>query len=278
MDFITGLPISEGCTNMIVITDRLSKGVIADGLKDTKAETVADWFIRRYYLYHFLPRAIVSDRGAQFVGGLWKRICDILKIKRRLSTAFSPETDGSTERANEVIETTLRELVDWAQDNWLKCLPIAVGAICGRTATSTGVAPFFLVHGWNQEVFDFELPPEDTRDSPVARADRILRKLQEVRHLAETVMATAQDAQESATNRRRTQAPVYRVGDKVWLNLENIRTDRPAKKLDQRMLSIRSGKYAAPIRTNSMCPRGCIMCSRRDSCAQPGQTHSRGRS
>ena len=40
IDFITGLPESEGCKNMIVITDRLSKGVVADGLDDLEAETV----------------------------------------------------------------------------------------------------------------------------------------------------------------------------------------------------------------------------------------------
>ena len=45
-------------------------------------------------------------------------------------------------------------------------------------------------------------------------------------------MATAQEAQEKATNRGRTQAPLYKVGDKVWLSLENIATDRPSKKLD----------------------------------------------
>ena len=107
MDFITELPESEGCTNMIVITDRLSKGVIADGLENIQAETVANWFMRRYLPHHFLPAAIVSDRGTQFTSALWKRICDLLRIKRRLSTAFLPETDGSTERANEVIKTVL---------------------------------------------------------------------------------------------------------------------------------------------------------------------------
>jgi Integrase zinc binding domain len=70
IDFITMLPISEKCGNIVVVTDRLSKGVIADGLEDIEAETVAKWFLRRYYPYHFLPRAIVSDRGAQFTGTL----------------------------------------------------------------------------------------------------------------------------------------------------------------------------------------------------------------
>ena len=149
MDFITGLPISEGCSNIVVLTDRLSKGVVADGLEDIEAETVTKWFIRKYYPHHYLPDAIVSDRGTQFTSAFWKRICDILQIQRRLSTSFSPETDGSTEQANEVVETVLKELVDWAQDDWMNCLQIGVGAINGRNAVSTGVAPFFITYRWN---------------------------------------------------------------------------------------------------------------------------------
>ena len=107
----------------------------------------------------------------------------------------------------------------------MEWLQIGVGAICGRNATSTGVAPFFMTHGWNQDLFDFDSTPKSTRKSPVSQADDILRKLKEVREWAEAAMATAQEAQEKATNRRRTQAPQYHIGDKVWLSLENIRTD-----------------------------------------------------
>jgi len=237
IDFITELPFSEGCTNMIVITDRLGKGVIADGLPDIEAETVARWFVRRYMPHHFLPTAIVSDRGTQFTSALWKRVCEILKIKRRLSTAFSPETDGATERANEVVETVLRQYVDWAQDDWMEWLPVAVSAICGRDSASTGTSSFFLSHGWHQGLLDDidgKLSDDDRRDSPIARADRILRKLKEVRDFAQASMASAQEAQERATNRKRDQAPNYKVGDKVWLSLENVKTDRPSKKLDAR--------------------------------------------
>jgi hypothetical protein len=235
MDFITELPESEGCSNMIVITDRLGKGVVADGLNDLEAETVAKWFIRRYYPHHFLPFAIVSDRGTQFTGALWTRICQILRIKRRLSTAFSPETDGSTERMNQVVEAFFREFVNHAQDDWLPWLSIAVAAICGRDSTSTGLNPFFLSHGWHQDLFeDFadELLPQNAGDSPIAKADRVLRKLKELREWAQAAIATAQEAQERAANRGRIQAPAYQVGDKVWLSLENITTDRPSKKLD----------------------------------------------
>ena len=63
MDFVTDLSKSEGYENMIVVTDRLSKGVITDGLENLEVKTVTRWFIHRYYLYYFLPFVIISDRG-----------------------------------------------------------------------------------------------------------------------------------------------------------------------------------------------------------------------
>jgi hypothetical protein len=45
-------------------------------------------------------------------------------------------------------------------------------------------------------------------------------------------MANAQQVQEEITNRKRQQAPSFKVNDKVWLNLKNIRTDRPTRKFD----------------------------------------------
>ena len=70
IDFITDLPESEGCPNIIIVVDRLGKGVVANGLENIDAETVAKWFIRRYYLHYFLPTAIVLDRGTQFISAL----------------------------------------------------------------------------------------------------------------------------------------------------------------------------------------------------------------
>jgi hypothetical protein len=234
MDFITDLPESEGSRNMIVVTDRLGKGLLADGLPDLEAETLAKWFVRYYYPHHWIPNAIVSDRGGQFVGALWGRICMKLGIKRRLSTAFSPETDGSTERMNQQVETFLRGFCNHAQDDWYNLLPIAVGTISGRESATTGVSPFFLAHGWNQNPVDFEVGPVSDRKSPVAKADNILNKLKMAREWAQAAMAMAQEKQEEATNRYRDQAVRYKVGDKVWLSLENLRTDRPSKKLDQK--------------------------------------------
>jgi hypothetical protein len=234
VDFITGLPESQGCTNLMVITDRLGKGILLETMRTTEAKDVARVFLRTFYRQHGLPAAIVSDRGSQFVSTLWKRICQLLGIVRRLSTAYHPETDGATERMNQTVETYLRTFVNSSQDNWADLIPMAELAINNRDAHSTGVSPFFLAHGYHLEPLQLKETPQDVQEprGPIQQADRIVRQLQDAREWAQTSMAVAQQEQEEAANRTRQQAPQFRVGDKVWLDLRNVRTTRPSKKLD----------------------------------------------
>ena len=63
IDFIEGLPESDSCTNLLVITDRLSKDVILVPLKDITAETVAENFVRYIIAYYWIPDVIILDRG-----------------------------------------------------------------------------------------------------------------------------------------------------------------------------------------------------------------------
>jgi transposase InsO family protein len=240
IDFIEGLPGSEGMTCLMVVTDRLSKGSIFIPLPDTKTETVVQAFIRYVVAYHWLPDAITSDRGSQFVSLLWERLCEILKIKRRLSTAFHPQTDGSTERMNSVLEAYIRAFVNWAQDNWALLCPMAQIAINGRDATSTGVAPFFLQHGYNVDPLQLELPSgADYRKftaeqrSDRERAEAIAAKFRDVFDLVQASMAEAQQEQERQANKNRKEARNYRVGDKVWLRIDKqYSTGRQSRKLD----------------------------------------------
>ncbi|KAK1920526.1 hypothetical protein P3342_008287 [Pyrenophora teres f. teres] len=124
----------------MVVTDRLSKGAIFVPLPDIKTETVVRAFLSQVVAYHWLPNAITSDRGSQFVSVLWERLCEVLKINRRLSTAFHPQTDGATERMNSVWEAYVRAFISWSQDDWATYCPMAQIAINGRDATSTGVS------------------------------------------------------------------------------------------------------------------------------------------
>lgn len=56
--------------------------------------------------------------------------------------------------------------------------------------------------------------------------------MDELHKWLQTQIRTAQDKQEVATNRHRTLAPSFQVGDIVFLNAKNIRTSRNSCKLD----------------------------------------------
>lgn len=236
VDFIVGLPESQGCRDVVVITDRLSKGVILEPIPSLSAETFAETFLKTFYRFHGLPSSIVSDRGKQFVGRLWRRICQMLQISRRLSTAWHPETDGSTERAIQTVKSYLRKYVNYAQDNWASLLPSAELAYNSHDAASTGVSPFFLSHGYNIEPLDLVDEPrhQTTSRSPIQRAESIVLKLRDARDWAQSALAIAQQRQEDHANRSREPATQYHPGDRVWLNLQNIATDRPSRTLDHR--------------------------------------------
>ena len=65
MDFIIDLPLSIklGAKILLVIINRLSKGVILIPILLISAFAVAIAFMERYILYHGFPKAIISDRG-----------------------------------------------------------------------------------------------------------------------------------------------------------------------------------------------------------------------
>ena len=108
-----------------MISDRLSKGIILILILLISAPAVVIAFIERYILYHRFPKAIISDRRTQFTNAIWAILCKTLGIKRRLSLAYHPETDGATERANQIIQPYLRAYIIFSQNNWDDFLGIA---------------------------------------------------------------------------------------------------------------------------------------------------------
>jgi hypothetical protein len=234
IDFVTGIPPSgqDRAATIMVITDRLFKGVIFEPLTGTTTNDTAEALLWCLIRHHGLPRAIVSDRGPQFVSHMWKRICELLNIKRRLSTAFHPETDGATERMNQVVEDYLRAFVSYAQDDWKPLLPAAQLAINNRTATSTGLSPFFASHGYHVDPIRVEEPLRRSGLTPREQGEAFVARLKEGTEWAQAAMATAQEQQEWRANAGRQPADQYKVKDKVWLKLKNVKTDRPTKKLD----------------------------------------------
>jgi hypothetical protein len=73
MDFITGLPKSEGNSVIMVIVDRLTSYTDFCALSHPfKSSTVSIAFMETFQKLHGSPKIIVSDRDPIFNGHVWK--------------------------------------------------------------------------------------------------------------------------------------------------------------------------------------------------------------
>jgi transposase InsO family protein len=68
------------------------------------AEGAAQLYLRDVWKHHGTPRAVLSDRGSQFIAGFTRKLYKLLGIKLAMSTAYQPQTNGQTEHANQELE------------------------------------------------------------------------------------------------------------------------------------------------------------------------------
>ena len=113
MDFITGLPRTQsGHDSVWVIVDRLTKVAHFIPVRTTYGgDRLAKLYIERIVKLHGVPKRIVSDRGTQFTSRFWSRLHEALGTKLDFSSAYHPQTDGQTERVNQILEDMLRACV-----------------------------------------------------------------------------------------------------------------------------------------------------------------------
>ena len=231
MDYITTLPTTRSLNrHLLVIVDRLTKQAILAPVPDVSGATLARALLRYVVAYHGLPAAITSDRGDQFVKGVWGEVCNILGIKKRLSSGYHPQTDGSTERMNAEVERYWRLYCNEHQDNWDELAPIAQLALANRESTALGMSPFFMTHGRQPlDIADVVTPdiPTDRKLSPKEAAAAFVKRMQEAWSFAQASIANAQQQQERNYNQRHAPSPRYAVGDKVWLDVRDFTIAAP---------------------------------------------------
>ena len=69
-----------------------------------------------------LPDKIISDRGPQFASKVFVELLKLVGVKSALSTAFHPQTDGTTEQVNQEIEAYLSIYCTSHPEEWRDAL------------------------------------------------------------------------------------------------------------------------------------------------------------
>jgi chemotaxis protein CheY-P-specific phosphatase CheC len=142
VDFVVGLPISQGASNIMVVCDRFTKMSHFIAMPTITVPATAAAFMDQVVRLHGLPLDIVSNCGSQFVSTFWSALTDALGIKLSLSTTAHQQTDGQSEHTIQTMEQYLRHFVAYLQDNWSVHLAMAEFAFNNLHNASTKKLPF----------------------------------------------------------------------------------------------------------------------------------------
>jgi hypothetical protein len=204
MDFITGLPTSEGKDVIFVIVDRLTKYAHFVGISSkAKASQVIDSYVKNIFKLHGFPKVIVSDRDPKFTSNFWKELFFQVGTSLTMSTSYHPQTDGQTEVVNKCLEGYLRNFVNDRQTQWINWLHLAEWWYNSTYHTSTKMSLFEALYGYlppsiKEYVINSKVPV--VKDY-LAASDEVLRTLKA--HL------------EQARNRMKQQADKRRMTENL---------------------------------------------------------------
>jgi hypothetical protein len=153
MDFIEGLPMSEGSNVILVIVDRFTKYSHFIPLRHPfTAHTVAKVVMDQVVRLHGFPKTIVSDRDKIFNSSFWKALFALSQTKLLMSSSYHPQTDGQTERINQCLEMYLRCAVHDSPKQWKAWLPLAEFWYNSNYHTALGCSPFKALYGYDPEM------------------------------------------------------------------------------------------------------------------------------
>lgn len=236
-DFIVGLPpTKKGFDSITTYVDRFSKRVHFIPTSATaSSKKVAQDFFDTIFKIHGLPDSIVSDRDPRFTANFWRELMSLCDIKTKMSTSHHPQTDGSSEITNRMIENYLRCFCSHNQDDWDSLLTSAEFAYNSSDIVHLSISPFELDIGWKPKS-PVELLSGSTNSS-----------VESVNALKERLSASFDDAlfahrmaqaRQAAYNSKRYRPPNYSVGDEVWLSRKYF-TDSASKVQKSRKLGVK---------------------------------------
>jgi transposase InsO family protein len=142
----------DGYYKLLVIKEYLTKFVRVYPLRSKEKEEVAENLWKWISLYG-PPKQVLSDQGGEFMNHVMDSLLNKLGIEKRVTSAYSPRTDGCTEKANDTIVTVLRSHAESDHINWIKWISFVEYAYNTRRHSSTNYSPYELLFGIKPNAF-----------------------------------------------------------------------------------------------------------------------------
>jgi hypothetical protein len=109
------------------------------------------------------------------------KLYTLLGIKPAMSTAYHPQTDGQTERANQELEGYLHIFTSRRQDDWDELLPLGKFSHNNHVHSSTQQTPFMVGTGRHPRMGFEPQQPRSKLESVNEFVDRMAQGLEEAK-------------------------------------------------------------------------------------------------
>jgi hypothetical protein len=244
MNFVIELSESKEFNAILMIMNRLTKMHHYISCKaeedDTSAEKTARLLINNVWKLHELSNIIISDRDSQFIFLVWRKICQMLKINVKLSTAFHSEIDEQSEIANQKMKRYLRSYCNYQQDDWSTWLFMTEFASNATISAFTELFAFMANYGFESRMsFDSVSNEEFVRERIQGqKASDITDKMRNIWNFIKQKLANSQNTQKRYADSKRNSSSEYKLNDLIWLFTKNIKIDRSFKKLDHKWIDL----------------------------------------
>jgi hypothetical protein len=94
MNIMDPLPLSVNKnTYIIVFIDLFTKYTEAFAIAKTDAETIVEVYIKKIICKYRMLTKLLSDRGRNFIGNIFTRICEHLGVNKLKISSFYPQTN-----------------------------------------------------------------------------------------------------------------------------------------------------------------------------------------
>ncbi|KAJ9528536.1 hypothetical protein QJQ45_020487 [Haematococcus lacustris] len=222
MDFIGPLPATpRGHTMIFTIVDKLSKMIhLIPTTTTATAHDTARLFFDHIFKHHGLPEAIISDRDPKFTSDFWTSLFHLTGTRLLLSSAYHPQTDGQTERANRTVEDMLRPYVKDHKTDWDQHLAAVEFAYNSSEHVGTGFTPFYLNYGLQPTTPSALLLPPPTL-VPSQAAEDFVTSMRNNLTAARSALQRSIDTQKLHADQHRRHEE-FEVGDLVLLSCANL--------------------------------------------------------
>ncbi len=232
MDVVGPIPPSPfGEKYILVIQDVLTRWVEFAPMKNQETQTIVNCLMTSWITRYGVPQRILTDQGANFLGGLAQAFYRAFGIKKVNTTAYRPESNGANERSHREMRNFFSVYLDgYNKSQWRFLLNDARYVYNTAFNSALQMSPYEAVFALTPSLGLLGIPYKEANgnDSFEKFYGMHRREVVKRRKLIQQNLEQAQIRAQKGRNRHSHEIP-FKIGD--WVMVKN---NNPKTKWDQK--------------------------------------------